>query len=995
MKKGGKIMKLDLNKFYNTNYKDFVHKEAIEEALRMVAEIELKDVEVDTILSITFSVDEYGENPMYIEYLDKDGKTHLVRIRPAVSNEIQEMLKRYVTLEQHEKDKEDIYNYIEDVNVPMEIRSQNELDEEGHKSIILNSDNAFISYQVDPDNDDTIQWLAIQNKNGNLGSQYQYFARFVDFAKTDEVPDNETFLEKIKELEELIHNGDEDVLLKAKQYADNQDYEHRNAVLSIMANIIDNAKNEINEVIDIKYDELKSYIDAKDTESREISKNYTDNAKQEAVAESNQYTNETVDGALTEAMGYTDTKMHEAVSTSKTYTDNKTDETLISGKNYTDTKHTETMQQIEELEDEVKPKITTLEENQVKLIHSDASQRGLTDSIVFGETSGKLTWLQLLKKSGEEAIFDVENFKNDILSSIPSMPTNVVTTEVLNTTLLGYVKNSQLSNYYTKTESDNRYAFKGEVPDVPESVVTNDKLSEVLAGYVKNEVLNNYYTKSESDSKYALKSDIPTSVDVKVNNSDNVTKMNYQTSDNCVELFNGNESLMRGNFISDTQVSNITKNTSKLSTVADTHKVPDSYWYGGTNIGWNRYNDEGNYVSEALGNITTNKETLVYLPKFKTASKDDLDNLANNHYDKSTSDNRYALKTELPTIPAIKCDNINDVTKLNYRRDINAVEVFSGETGLLLGEFVTNEQKQKINHVGAKTNSYIWDNDNNQVINFGEGNEVFYDTQDGKIIKIGVKENGIEGTEQKAVIFDEFAKQEQINDLHTSISELANKTGGLKITDDTYGELKTGDSYYFDSVDFGGSEANLSQMLHLHNDNDDLVAMNVAPTINNPTPLYKVTECNSTLEDFNSTWNQNFMMNPTSTWNVNTITQTDATTGETLTHLTGNILVRSIDARANGLKDTPTTNKIGADYMTGIILVLDRSFDPGITSCSGNCTVTAGSGTNAVNAYNVPVQYTFLGNNLKVSFLSETWWQKLGQYMYDNSVKTLQLQFWF
>ena len=50
-------MKLDLNKFYNTNYKDIVHKEAVEEALRMVAEIDLKDIEIDSILSITFSVD--------------------------------------------------------------------------------------------------------------------------------------------------------------------------------------------------------------------------------------------------------------------------------------------------------------------------------------------------------------------------------------------------------------------------------------------------------------------------------------------------------------------------------------------------------------------------------------------------------------------------------------------------------------------------------------------------------------------------------------------------------------------------------------------------------------------------------------------------------------------------------------------------------------------------------------------------------------------------
>ena len=70
-------MKLDLNKFYNTNYKDFVHKEAVEEALKHVPELELKDIEVENILSLTFSVDEHGENPMYVEYLDKEGKKHI------------------------------------------------------------------------------------------------------------------------------------------------------------------------------------------------------------------------------------------------------------------------------------------------------------------------------------------------------------------------------------------------------------------------------------------------------------------------------------------------------------------------------------------------------------------------------------------------------------------------------------------------------------------------------------------------------------------------------------------------------------------------------------------------------------------------------------------------------------------------------------------------------------------------------------------------------
>lgn len=210
-------MKLDLNKFYNSNYNNFVHKEALEEALRMVTEIDLKEVEIDTILSMTFSVDEFGENPIYVEYLDKDGKKHIVRIRPAVTNEIQEMLKRYVTLEQHETDKQNIYSHFEHIHVPMEIRSKNGLDEDGNKSIALNNDNSYLSLEVDPESDDEIQWLCIHN-NGGLGSQPMYFARFKNYAKADQVPSKTEFLEKTQQLEELIHRKSQETLQNSKEY---------------------------------------------------------------------------------------------------------------------------------------------------------------------------------------------------------------------------------------------------------------------------------------------------------------------------------------------------------------------------------------------------------------------------------------------------------------------------------------------------------------------------------------------------------------------------------------------------------------------------------------------------------------------------------------------------------------------------------------------------------------------------------------------------------
>lgn len=275
-------MKLDLNKFYNTNYTDFVHKEAVEEALRMVAEIDLKEVEIDSILSITFSVDEFGENPIYIEYLDKEGKKHIVRIRPAVTNEIQEILKRYVTLEQHETDKQDIYDHFEHMHVPMEIRSANGLDKDDNKVIVLNNDNSYLSFQVDPETDNEIQWLCIHNKGG-LGSRPMYFARFMDYAKKDQVPSNAEFLEKIQQLEELVLRKSQETLQSSKAYADSQDDTLRAEITSNVINQINETKNGILAYVDVEIDNLKEYVDSRDAEYHELSKQYTDNAKQELL----------------------------------------------------------------------------------------------------------------------------------------------------------------------------------------------------------------------------------------------------------------------------------------------------------------------------------------------------------------------------------------------------------------------------------------------------------------------------------------------------------------------------------------------------------------------------------------------------------------------------------------------------------------------------------------------------------------------------------------
>lgn len=433
-------MKLDLNKFYNSNYKDFVHKEALEEALRMVAEVDLKDVEIDTILSITFSVDEFGENPIYVEYLDKDGKKHIVRIRPAVTNEIQEMLKRYVTLEQHEKDKQEIYNHIEHVHVPMEIRSQKAFDEEGNREFILNNDNTFISFQVDPEQDDAIQWLCIQNKGG-LGAQTQYVARFVDFAKVDEVPSNAEFLEQIHQLEELIQRKSQETLQSSKEYTDTQENVLRTEITTNVTNQINETKNGILSYVDVKVDELKEYIDNRDAEYHELAKRYADNVKQEAL------------------------------NSSKTYTDTKTAETLDLSKTYTDTKHTEVTQHVSELENDMNTNYATKQElitsveslsendqqnfdtlNERINVKATVYKKNMSDSVryyfpqinVTTKTDG-----DIILEGKDETTVKLANLLNDEqlakLKNLPeSMPAPGISEEQLNTKLNNYLLKNKI-----------------------------------------------------------------------------------------------------------------------------------------------------------------------------------------------------------------------------------------------------------------------------------------------------------------------------------------------------------------------------------------------------------------------------------------------------------------------------------------------------------------------------------------------------------------------
>lgn len=212
-------MLVNLDKFHKTNYKDFVHKEAMIQALKFIPETFLKDVEVKTILSLTFSVDEVGENPIYITYLDKENKEHIVKLRPAINEEISERLKDYATIEYvNNQDKLNFQNSINYTEVKF-----NELDEK--TTLTINE---------------------LEERLENKISQSYALS----------VQDNSV-------LHDTLTNSINDKTQEAKDYADTQ---------------IENSSIELRNYTDTKHEEAMTQIQTGDETTLNVAEAYTDTA---------------------------------------------------------------------------------------------------------------------------------------------------------------------------------------------------------------------------------------------------------------------------------------------------------------------------------------------------------------------------------------------------------------------------------------------------------------------------------------------------------------------------------------------------------------------------------------------------------------------------------------------------------------------------------------------------------------------------------------------
>lgn len=256
-------MKFTLNNFYSNNYKDFIHLEALKNVLRKVPQLKLAGVEnIDNALSVEFSVDDWGENPMYIKYIDTDNKEHIVKIKPSVTEQIYEILKAYAKI-----------TYVDE--------QDKKLKDELHTEITQGDENTL-----------------------NLSKTYT--DTVVNHAK-DEI--NHTIETTKQDLKAYCDNKCEITLTSSKEYTDTKAHEISrriddwttslngkietiNQLVTANDNKTTQALADVNSRIDNQVNSLNGKIETGNAETLEASKNYTDTQLGGSTADFTQKINE-------------------------------------------------------------------------------------------------------------------------------------------------------------------------------------------------------------------------------------------------------------------------------------------------------------------------------------------------------------------------------------------------------------------------------------------------------------------------------------------------------------------------------------------------------------------------------------------------------------------------------------------------------------------------------------------------------------------------------
>ena len=229
--------------------------------------------------------------------------------------------------------------------------------------------------------------------------------------------------------------------------------------------------------------------------------------------------------------------------------------------------------------------------------------------------------------------------------------------------LTDYAKKTELANYYTKVESDDKYALKTSIPTL-DGYATEEWVNskgfltthQSLSDYAKKTELANYYTKAESDGKYALSADIPSLNGYATEQW--VTNQGYLTTHQSLEDYATKE---------------------QLSTKADkehTHLLKDITDYVAPNLSIYAKKTDipslNGYATEewvnSKGFLTTHQSLADY------AKKTDIPNMDGyaTKTELSTKQDKgdYALKSDIKPIPSVLSAFQNDVGYLTTHQDL-------------------------------------------------------------------------------------------------------------------------------------------------------------------------------------------------------------------------------------------------------------------------------------------------------------------------------------
>lgn len=229
--------------------------------------------------------------------------------------------------------------------------------------------------------------------------------------------------------------------------------------------------------------------------------------------------------------------------------------------------------------------------------------------------------------------------------------------------LTDYAKKTELANYYTKVESDDKYALKTSIPTL-DGYATEDWVEnkgyltthQDLSTYAKKTELANYYTKAESDWKYALSADIPSLNGYATEQW--VTNQGYLTTHQSLEEYATKE---------------------QLSTKADkehTHLLKDITDYVAPNLSiYAKKTDIPSLNGYATEEWVTNKGYLTTHQSLSDyAKKTDIPNMDGyaTKTELSTKQDKgdYALKSDIKPIPSVLSAFNNDVGYLTTHQDL-------------------------------------------------------------------------------------------------------------------------------------------------------------------------------------------------------------------------------------------------------------------------------------------------------------------------------------